>query len=363
MKRILRRLRPETRRLLWLGVFVALVAAAFVAPGVASADTVSGTLASTDPVQTGRLTRNDPASTCAVPQPQATQDAMPRHYDAFTFVNPNATTTCMTVSVNAMTCVGAMFLQSAAYVPVFNPGNILQNVAADVGASPDLPTPVKEYSFNVAAGQKFDVVINEVGVNAFCPGYSLTVTPGVLPALSINDVSVGEGNGGTTNAVFTVTLSTSASQTISANFATADGTAVAGTDYTATSGAVTFAPGETTKSIAVPVVGNTVFESTETFALNLSSPSLANLGDASGTGTITNDDAAPPPVRCRVPRVIGLRLAAARTRIRARNCRVGRIRRVRTKRSRVGKVIRQSPRAGAVRARNSRVNLVVGRRG
>jgi Calx-beta domain/PASTA domain len=362
MKSILCRLRPEKRRLLWLGVLVALVAAAFVAPGVASAETVSGTLTSTDPIQTGRLARTDPESTCALPQPQAAQDALPRHYDAFTFVNPNAATTCMTVTVNAMTCVGAMFLQSAAYIPLFNRENVLQNVAADIGASPDNPTPIKSYSFNVPASQKFDVVINEVGVNAFCPGYSLTVTPGVFPALSINDVSVGEGNGGTTNAVFTVTLSTSASQTITANFATADGTAVAGTDYTATSGVVTFAPGETSKTIAVPVVGNTVFESTETFALNLSNPALANIGDASGVGTIINDDAAPPPVRCRVPRVVGLRLATAKRRIRARNCRVGRVRRVRAKRSKVGKVVRQSPRAGAVRARNFRVTLVVGRR-
>ena len=110
MKSIPCRLQPEKRRLLWLGVLVALVATAFVAPEVASAETVSGTLTSTDPIQTGRLTRTDPASTCAVSQPQATQDSMPRHYDAFTFVNPNATTTCMTVSVNAMTCVGLMYL-------------------------------------------------------------------------------------------------------------------------------------------------------------------------------------------------------------------------------------------------------------
>jgi beta-lactam-binding protein with PASTA domain len=58
--------------------------------------------------------------------------------------------------------------------------------------------------------------------------------------------------------------------------------------------------------------------------------------------------------------VIGLRLAAARTRIRARRCTVGRIRRARSRR--VGRVIGQSPRGGAVRPRNTRVNLFVGRR-
>jgi len=65
-------------------------------------------------------------------------------------------------------------------------------------------------------------------------------------------------------------------------------------------------------------------------------------------------------VRCVVPRVIGLPLGRARTRIRARNCRVGRVRRARSRR--VGRVIAQSPRAGAVRRRNFPVNLVVGRR-
>jgi beta-lactam-binding protein with PASTA domain len=65
-------------------------------------------------------------------------------------------------------------------------------------------------------------------------------------------------------------------------------------------------------------------------------------------------------VRCRVPRVIGLRLPTARTRIRRANCRVGRVRRARSRR--VGRVIAQRPRPGVVRARNTPVHLVVGRR-
>jgi Tol biopolymer transport system component len=68
----------------------------------------------------------------------------------------------------------------------------------------------------------------------------------------------------------------------------------------------------------------------------------------------------PAPVRCRVPRVIGMRLAAARTRIRRANCRVGRVRRARSRR--VGRVLAQRPRAGVRRPRGTRVNLVVGSR-
>jgi Tol biopolymer transport system component len=69
----------------------------------------------------------------------------------------------------------------------------------------------------------------------------------------------------------------------------------------------------------------------------------------------------PPPIpHCLVPRVIGLRLASARTKIRRRGCRVGRVRRGRSRR--VGRVIAQSPRRGTVRAHGARVNLVIGRR-
>lgn len=70
----------------------------------------------------------------------------------------------------------------------------------------------------------------------------------------------------------------------------------------------------------------------------------------------------PPPVRCRVPRVLGLRLAAAKPKIRARHCSVGRVRRARARRGLRGRVVRQSPRAGAVKRRNYPVKLVIGRR-
>ena len=70
----------------------------------------------------------------------------------------------------------------------------------------------------------------------------------------------------------------------------------------------------------------------------------------------------PPTIRCAVPRVIGMRLAVARSRIGRANCRVGTVRRVRTKAKKRGKVVAQSPRAGSVMDRGSKVNLVVGRR-
>ncbi|MEP1079566.1 Ig-like domain-containing protein [Leptolyngbya sp. PL-A3] len=112
----------------------------------------------------------------------------------------------------------------------------------------------------------------------------------VLPSLSINNVSIAEGNQGTTTATFTVSLSAISSQAVTVNYATANGTAVAGTDFTSTTGTLTFAAGEVSKTISVAIAGDTSFEANETFQVNLLSPTNATLATAQGLGTILNDD-------------------------------------------------------------------------
>lgn len=112
-----------------------------------------------------------------------------------------------------------------------------------------------------------------------------------LVGISISGGSVTEGNSGTTPLSFTVTLASAAASTVTVNYATANGTAAAGSDFTATSGTLTFAPGETSKTVSVAVIGDTAFESNETFALTLSGASAnARIATASATGTIVNDD-------------------------------------------------------------------------
>ena len=113
-----------------------------------------------------------------------------------------------------------------------------------------------------------------------------------LPTLSIADVSVTEGNSGTKNATFVVTLSAAATGTVTANYATANGTATAGSDYVAASGTFTFTAGQTSKSINVVVNGDTTVEPNETFTVNLSSATGATITRAQGAGTIQNDDGA-----------------------------------------------------------------------
>jgi len=131
-------------------------------------------------------------------------------------------------------------------------------------------------------------VVNAVVVDI--QGVGTIVNDDPLPSLSINDVTVVEGNSGTTNAVFTVTLSAASGQSVTVNHATADGTATQPSDYTNTSGTSTFTPGQTTQTVTVPVVGEIVPEANETFFVNLSGATNATIADNQGVGTITNDD-------------------------------------------------------------------------
>lgn len=121
-------------------------------------------------------------------------------------------------------------------------------------------------------------------------GLGTIVNDDAVPSLSINDVTVTEGNAGTVTATLTVTLSAPSGQTVTANYATADGTATAPTDYLGSSGTLSFTPGTTTRTIAVLVNGDTTPEADETFVVNLSAPVNATLADAQGTVTVLNDD-------------------------------------------------------------------------
>src|SRR5262249_25805247 len=114
----------------------------------------------------------------------------------------------------------------------------------------------------------------------------------VLPTLSVADATVAEGDSGSHDLAFTVTLSAAAPSPVTVAYATGNGTATAGSDYAAASGSLTFAPGETSKVVHVQVFGDTAVEGNETLALTLSSPSGATLADGAAIGTISNDDSA-----------------------------------------------------------------------
>ncbi len=107
-------------------------------------------------------------------------------------------------------------------------------------------------------------------------------------ALSVADARAEEGIDETID--FAVTLSRAASGTVAVAYATADGTATAGEDYTARKGQLTFDPGETEKTVRVPVLDDAIDEGEETFTLRLTNASGAAIADGEATGTIENSD-------------------------------------------------------------------------
>ena len=117
---------------------------------------------------------------------------------------------------------------------------------------------------------------------------STSATVAGPPAISVSDATVQEAEGAVL--VFTATLSHASSRTVTVAYATSDGTAVAGSDYTAASGALTFNAGDTSQTVQVTVLTDSEDEGQETLTLTLSNPSQATLDDATGTGAIENGD-------------------------------------------------------------------------
>jgi hypothetical protein len=122
--------------------------------------------------------------------------------------------------------------------------------------------------------------------------------------VSISSASITEGDSGTKSLAFTVTLSTSSTSNVTVAYNTTNGTAIAGSDFTLTSGRLTIAAGQTTGTINVPIKGDTTVEPDETFTVTLLTPTSATLGDATATGTITDDDAAIVPTVSIAPAII-----------------------------------------------------------
>ena len=132
------------------------------------------------------------------------------------------------------------------------------------------------------------------------PRFMMAITP---PSISIDDVTITEGDAGTQNAAITLRLSQPASNTVSVRFATAGGTATAGSDFLAKAGSVSFAAGTTTRQVLIAIKGDRAYEPNETFSINLSSPTRATIADQSGIVTILDNDPAPapPPVPVSTP--------------------------------------------------------------
>ncbi len=177
-------------------------------------------------------------------------------------------------SMAAPHVTGAIALYASAY-----PSTTAKDVRTAILAS---SRPTGSLSGKTATGGRLDVAA------------ALSASPPV--GLTVTGSSVIEGNSDTTPLAFTISLSAPAATIVTVSYATAGGTATAGSDFATQSGLISFAPGETSKSISVDVYGDTVYEANETFSIVLSNASSnAAIKTASASGTITNDDAQPAP--------------------------------------------------------------------
>ena len=121
-------------------------------------------------------------------------------------------------------------------------------------------------------------------------------------ALSVADANTREGTDATLD--FAVTLDRASPLTVTVHYATEDGTAAAGADYTATSGTLSFAPGDLAKTVSVPILDDAHDEGSETLTLTLSNATGARIRDAGATGTIENSDPIPKAWLARFGRTV-----------------------------------------------------------
>lgn len=123
-------------------------------------------------------------------------------------------------------------------------------------------------------------------------GVNVTTVNGgaVLPALTVDDVSITEPSSGSVNAVFNVSLSAASTQTVMVDYFTSNGTATAPEDYQSVNGTLTFAPGQTVRTITVPINSNTAQQGNEVFFVNLTNPTNATITRGQGQGMIVDDD-------------------------------------------------------------------------
>ncbi len=193
---------------------------------------------------------------------------------------PNETTATVTVPVNGDTTEEA---DEDFSVLLWNPQN------ADVADGTGLGTILDDDTSTPPPDGDGDGVPDNLDA---CPTVAAPNTangcpPPPLPSLRINDVRVGER---TTTARFTVRLSAASQQTTTVRYATANGTAKAPADYATRRGTLTFLPGQTARTIAVPIRNDRLDERTEYFSVNLFGAASATIADRSGRGTIIDND-------------------------------------------------------------------------
>ena len=233
-----------------------------------------------DGTGTGTITDNDEAPTITIGDARVTEGGTA----AFTVTLSSAATGAVTVSyatVDGTATAGADYTTTSGMLTFEVNGDRTQRV--------EVPTLEDDEAEET---ETFTVQLSAPSGATVADGTGTgTITDNdEAPTITIGDARVTEGG----TAAFTVTLSSAATGAVTVSYATVDGTATAGADYTTTSGMLTFeVNGDRTQRVEVPTLEDDEAEETETFTVQLSAPSGATVADGTGTGTITDNDEAP----------------------------------------------------------------------
>lgn len=151
-------------------VFAAALFSSLPAPAQAGQfySVTTSSIVASDPVQAGRLQNGSPTTCGAAPTGTLADEGTSFHFDRYALINHTEQPQCVTVAVSESSCNGA--LQSATYVPAFNPGQVVAGVAGESGDT------AASYGVSVGPGQPFAVVVNQLASTTFCAGYGLTLT-------------------------------------------------------------------------------------------------------------------------------------------------------------------------------------------
>jgi hypothetical protein len=221
-----------------------------------------------DGTATGTMANDDNSSSGSDPPTVSIGDASVTEGDlgftVATFTVTLSTPSSQQVSIDYQTADGSATALGD-YGPstdtiIFAPGSTTADIAILVEGD-GLPEGDETFFMNLSAP------VNATILDGHGLGTILDDDP--LPGLSINDVSLTEGNSGTKTAAFTVTLSTESGQAVTVNYATSDGSVTEPDDYGPAGGTLTFSPGQTSKTVNVLVNGDTAVETSETFMVAL----------------------------------------------------------------------------------------------
>ena len=254
----------------------------------ATSGTGGYTYALGDATSTGTITDDDDAPSFAVSD--ATVDPEGNSGDAaatFTVTKTGTSDSTSTVHYATVdnTATSADYTAAAGDLS-FAPGDAATKQIV-VPVLPDVLDEADE-TFNVNLSAPTNATVSDAqGVGTIKDDDASNVT------LAVSNLSVTEGDSGTALANFAVTKTGTTGLPVTVQYATGDWSAQKGVDYDETTGMLTFAPGDTTKFVAVPVRGDTMDEVNETYTVNLSVPTNATISDALGAGIILDNDAAP----------------------------------------------------------------------